>query len=352
MVLEVALIDVIPGQEDDFATAYLTARPILVSTPGCRSVRMTRGIESPSRFVLLVEWDDVAAHEDNFRATERFAQWRGSHRPFFAEPPLVEHFADVPLARTTATLRTCAGRRRPSTPATTQGGPNLAIVVAHGFTGSWRRPAYAGSPGCSAGSRRRGELRLPRPRPVRRAAPRSATARCSTSPRRPRWARELGYQRVATLGFSMGASVVIRHAGLHEPECHAVAAVSGPSRWYYRGTIADAPGALGDRAAAGPAGRAAGAADPHRGDGLGPGARGRRIEVVGRIAPVPLLIVHGDADHVLPHRSCRTALRGGEPSPSSCGSSPASGMPRTPRRTSWSSGSARGLPRLRSGLVQ
>ncbi len=56
---------------------------------------MTRGIESPSRFVLLVEWDSVADHENNFRATDRFGQWRAAIGPFFAGPPLVEHFTDV-----------------------------------------------------------------------------------------------------------------------------------------------------------------------------------------------------------------------------------------------------------------
>ena len=96
MVLEVALIEVQPGQEDAFAAAYARGHDVLVTTPGCRSVRMTRGIESPSRFVLLVEWDDVAAHEENFRATDRFTTWRGHIGPFFAGPPRVEHFTDVP----------------------------------------------------------------------------------------------------------------------------------------------------------------------------------------------------------------------------------------------------------------
>jgi heme-degrading monooxygenase HmoA len=96
MALEVALIDVIPGQEEAFAAAYAEAHPILAGTPGCRSVRMTRGIESPSRFVLLVEWDSVAAHDDNFRGTARFAQWRALIAGHFANPPLVEHFTDVP----------------------------------------------------------------------------------------------------------------------------------------------------------------------------------------------------------------------------------------------------------------
>ena len=45
--------------------------------------------------MLLVEWDSVEAHEENFRRTDRFAQWRGAIGPFFARPPVVEHFRDV-----------------------------------------------------------------------------------------------------------------------------------------------------------------------------------------------------------------------------------------------------------------
>lgn len=95
MVLEVALIDVIPGQEDEFVAAYGKARETLATTPGLQSVRMTRGVESPSRFVLLVEWDSVEAHEENFRGSERFGQWRAAIGPFFAAPPRVEHVRDA-----------------------------------------------------------------------------------------------------------------------------------------------------------------------------------------------------------------------------------------------------------------
>lgn len=49
------------------------------------------------------------------------------------------------------------------------------------------------------------------------------------------WARTLGYQQVATLGFSLGAAVVLRHAAIYG-DVDAVAAVSGPGQWYYRGT--------------------------------------------------------------------------------------------------------------------
>jgi heme-degrading monooxygenase HmoA len=95
VVLEVADINVLPGTEAEFEAAYRGAVDVLRTTPGCQSVRMTRGIESPSRFVLLVEWDSVEAHEQNFRATDRFAQWRAAIGPFFDGPPRVEHVRDL-----------------------------------------------------------------------------------------------------------------------------------------------------------------------------------------------------------------------------------------------------------------
>jgi len=93
MVLEVALIDVTDPAA--FVAAYRSVHSVLAETDGCHSVRMTSGIESPNRFVLIVEWDSVEAHEANFRQTERFAQWRAAIGPHFAQPPVVEHFNEV-----------------------------------------------------------------------------------------------------------------------------------------------------------------------------------------------------------------------------------------------------------------
>jgi quinol monooxygenase YgiN len=95
MVLEVADIEVRPGAEVEFVAAYTAIRDVLIATPGCRSVRMTRGVETPSRFVLLVEWESVQAHEENIRSTDRFTKWRAAIGPFFVGPPRVEHFTDV-----------------------------------------------------------------------------------------------------------------------------------------------------------------------------------------------------------------------------------------------------------------
>jgi heme-degrading monooxygenase HmoA len=95
MVLEVATFDVTPGQEGEFAAAYRQVNELLTSTPGCRSARMTRGVESSSRFVLLVEWDSVESHVQDFRGSDRFPRWRAAISPYFANPPHAEHYADI-----------------------------------------------------------------------------------------------------------------------------------------------------------------------------------------------------------------------------------------------------------------
>ncbi len=95
MVLEVARFDITLGAEQAFSDAFAQAGPLFAASPGFRSARLTRGVESPSRFVLLVEWDSVDDHLA-FRASERFPEWRGLVGPHFAGPPDVEHYADVP----------------------------------------------------------------------------------------------------------------------------------------------------------------------------------------------------------------------------------------------------------------
>ncbi|HEU0103968.1 MAG TPA: antibiotic biosynthesis monooxygenase family protein [Mycobacteriales bacterium] len=92
--LEVAQLSVLPESADTFAAAYARGVPFLSASPGFRSARLVRGVESPSSFMLFVEWDSLAAHEA-FRAGEGFGGWRGEVGPHFATPPHVEHFTDV-----------------------------------------------------------------------------------------------------------------------------------------------------------------------------------------------------------------------------------------------------------------
>ena len=95
MVLEIAEFIIRSGAEDEFAVAYERAAHLVRDTPGCLSMRMTRGVESPSRFVLLVEWENVTDHTEGFRATTSFHAWREQLGSYFAETPRVEHTVDI-----------------------------------------------------------------------------------------------------------------------------------------------------------------------------------------------------------------------------------------------------------------
>jgi heme-degrading monooxygenase HmoA len=95
MVLEIAEFPIRPGHEDDFAAAYQRAVELVAATEGFRSARLVRGVESPSVFVLLIEWDTLEAHIQGFRESDRFPRWRELLGPFFAGDPVVRHAVDV-----------------------------------------------------------------------------------------------------------------------------------------------------------------------------------------------------------------------------------------------------------------
>lgn len=121
------------------------------------------------------------------------------------------------------------------------------------------------------------------------------------------WARRAGYRKVGSLGFSMGAAVALRHAALqpeHPPD--AVVAVSGPARWWVRET---APMRRVHWLLEQPPGWVVGRLIGVRLDGPWEVVPPSPVEVIERIAPTPLLLVHGEADHYFPPDHARTLQR-------------------------------------------
>ena len=182
------------------------------------------------------------------------------------------------------------------------GPKDLAVVVAHGFTLSWQRGnvwrvanRFNQTAGVVTfdfrGHGRSGGLSTLGDREINDLDVAVA------------YARELGYQRIAAVGFSMGASVVLRHAGLIGG-LDAVVSVSGPGRWYYRGTerMRWVHRAVERRAGRYVTRRWLKTRISPDGWKLIPVSP---AEAAAQISPVPLLIVHGDKDQYFPPEHAR-----------------------------------------------
>jgi heme-degrading monooxygenase HmoA len=92
MILEVAILDVIQGQENEFQAAFAKASPIISSMPGYVSHQLQRCIEKQNRYILLVNWEKLEDHTVGFRGSEQYQEWRKLLHHFYDPFPKVEHY--------------------------------------------------------------------------------------------------------------------------------------------------------------------------------------------------------------------------------------------------------------------
>lgn len=91
MVIERVALRIKDGQQEAFEEAMSEARKLLEGAAGSRAVTVGRGVENPSTYVLLIEWDSVDDHV-TFTKTDEFGQFGGAVGQYFADKPAMEHF--------------------------------------------------------------------------------------------------------------------------------------------------------------------------------------------------------------------------------------------------------------------
>ena len=91
MLVEHAYLLVNEGLEDAFAAVMAEkALPLLKGLPGANAVSFGRGVESPDKFILLIEWQTMDAHIA-FTKDPSFAEFRAMLAPF-TKGGSMEHF--------------------------------------------------------------------------------------------------------------------------------------------------------------------------------------------------------------------------------------------------------------------
>jgi heme-degrading monooxygenase HmoA len=92
VILEVAILNVIAGEESAFEAAMKAARPLISATPGFESIEVRRCVETPNRYLLLVQWQRLEDHTEGFRQSDRYAAWKRMLHRFYDPFPVVEHY--------------------------------------------------------------------------------------------------------------------------------------------------------------------------------------------------------------------------------------------------------------------
>jgi heme-degrading monooxygenase HmoA len=95
MILEVAILDVIPTETQAFETAFEIAEKIIASMHGYINHSLKRCIEQPNRYILLVNWTDLEAHTIGFRQSVEYQEWKRLLHHFYSPFPTVEHYEAV-----------------------------------------------------------------------------------------------------------------------------------------------------------------------------------------------------------------------------------------------------------------
>ena len=95
MILEVAVLDVILDHVDRFEEDFEKAQSKIASMNGYRSHRLSRCMEVPYRYLLLVEWDRLEDHTEGFRKSEAYQEWKELLHHHYDPFPDVEHYDGI-----------------------------------------------------------------------------------------------------------------------------------------------------------------------------------------------------------------------------------------------------------------
>lgn len=93
MILEIADFRIHPGQNAAFEEAIQRGlKTIIQQAQGFQGYKLNKGIENTERYILQIFWNTLEDHTIGFRQSSAYADWRTIVGPFFATPPVVEHF--------------------------------------------------------------------------------------------------------------------------------------------------------------------------------------------------------------------------------------------------------------------
>ncbi|MEM6633871.1 MAG: antibiotic biosynthesis monooxygenase [Bacteroidota bacterium] len=92
MILELAILHIKEEESSAFEQSLEKAQAVIQQAEGYLGHQFQQCIEEPNKYILLIHWQSVEAHEEGFRKSALFTEWRGLIGTYFAAPPEVQHY--------------------------------------------------------------------------------------------------------------------------------------------------------------------------------------------------------------------------------------------------------------------
>jgi heme-degrading monooxygenase HmoA len=92
LILEHAVLNVKAGEASAFEAAMREAAPLIAASDGFLGLEVLPCLETAGRYLLLVKWTSVEAHERGFRASARYQTWKALLHHYYEPFPSVEHY--------------------------------------------------------------------------------------------------------------------------------------------------------------------------------------------------------------------------------------------------------------------
>ena len=92
MILELAVLNVIPGKTEEFESNFALAQEIIAGQPGYLGHQLQQNLANSNQYLLMVQWKKLEDHTIGFRESSAYREWKNLLHPFYSPFPVVEHY--------------------------------------------------------------------------------------------------------------------------------------------------------------------------------------------------------------------------------------------------------------------
>lgn len=95
MILEVAVLNVIPEKTIEFEANFKAAQELISSVKGYKGHQLQKCMEVSNRYILFVRWEKLEDHTIGFRKSDTYKNWIKLLHHFYSPFPIVEHYSMI-----------------------------------------------------------------------------------------------------------------------------------------------------------------------------------------------------------------------------------------------------------------